>query len=189
MLRLSLKAGKAIFLAAAQQFNRDAAQKPLDSATYSAISRLEPSSNLGQKGPFPCLGNVYSLSPRLAVISGSLSDRMCSGMPRTSITSAIVSRRPRPLIRLATRVAKALPGELVDHGQEPNLAAIMGLHLHKIVRPDMIAPLRSCRMQEPSWTTISLLAFVSWVLSDSHGARCVACDPRRQTIRPCSKGW
>ena len=50
MLRPSLKAGKAIFLAAVQQFSRDAAQKTLDPVTYSGISRVEPRSDLGQKG-------------------------------------------------------------------------------------------------------------------------------------------
>src|SRR5664279_150022 len=42
----------------------------------------------------------------LWVISRPLSERMCSGTPRMSITSAIVSRTPRLLIRRATRIAR-----------------------------------------------------------------------------------
>jgi hypothetical protein len=52
------------------------------------------------------------------VISAPLSDRMCSGTPLASITSAIVSVTPKLLIRRATRIARQLPCELVDQGQE-----------------------------------------------------------------------
>ena len=42
----------------------------------------------------------------LAVISGPLSDRMWSGTPLFSITSAKVSMTPKLLIRRATRIAR-----------------------------------------------------------------------------------
>ena len=45
----------------------------------------------------------------LAVISAPLSERMCSGTPLASITSAIVSMTPKLLIRRATRMARHSP--------------------------------------------------------------------------------
>lgn len=79
----------------------------------------------------------------LAVIYGALSDRICSGMSRTSMVSAIVSGTPRPLIRRVPRDWQAFPGELVDQRHQPHLVAIVGLGLDKVIGPDMIAPLRT----------------------------------------------
>jgi hypothetical protein len=42
----------------------------------------------------------------LAVISASLSDRMYSGAPLASITSAVVSMTPKALMRRATLIAR-----------------------------------------------------------------------------------
>jgi len=38
---------------------------------------------------------------------------------------------------------QALPSELVDQRHQPHLAAIVGLGLHKVIGPDMVAPLRA----------------------------------------------
>ena len=38
---------------------------------------------------------------------------------------------------------QAFAGILINQRHQPELAAIMGLGLYKVVRPDMIAPLRS----------------------------------------------
>ena len=37
---------------------------------------------------------------------------------------------------------QAFPGELIDQRHQPHLAAIMGLGLHEVIGPDMVAPLR-----------------------------------------------
>jgi pimeloyl-ACP methyl ester carboxylesterase len=49
---------------------------------------------------------VSQLRTAFAVISAPLSDRMCSGTPRMSMTSAMVSRTPKLLIRRATLMAR-----------------------------------------------------------------------------------
>lgn len=53
---------------------------------------------------------------------------------------------------------QTFPGELVDQRHQPNLAAILGLGLHKVIGPDMVAPLRTqpdagavIQSQAPSW--------------------------------------
>jgi hypothetical protein len=46
-------AGKALLMPRRSVFGVGAAQKPPESAIYRAISRLEPESNLGQKGAVP----------------------------------------------------------------------------------------------------------------------------------------
>ena len=38
---------------------------------------------------------------------------------------------------------QAFPGELVDQCHQPHLAAIVGLGLHKVIGPDMVAPFRT----------------------------------------------
>ena len=38
---------------------------------------------------------------------------------------------------------QAFPGELIDQRHQPHLAAILGLGLHKVIGPDMVAPLRT----------------------------------------------
>ena len=38
---------------------------------------------------------------------------------------------------------KAFSGELVDQRHQPHLAAILGLGLHEVIGPDMVAPLRA----------------------------------------------
>jgi hypothetical protein len=49
---------------------------------------------------------VSQLRTTLAAISAPLSDRMCAGTPRISMTSAIVSSKPKLLMRRATRMAR-----------------------------------------------------------------------------------
>jgi len=39
--------------------------------------------------------------------------------------------------------SQAFPGELVDQRHQPYLATIMGLGLHKVIGPDMVATLRT----------------------------------------------
>ena len=38
---------------------------------------------------------------------------------------------------------QTFPGELIDQRHQPYLAAILGLGLHKVIGPDMVAPLRT----------------------------------------------
>ena len=38
---------------------------------------------------------------------------------------------------------QTFPGELIDQRHQPHFAAIMGLGLHEVIGPDMIAPLRA----------------------------------------------
>jgi len=38
---------------------------------------------------------------------------------------------------------QTFPGELIDQRHQPHLAAIVGLGLHKVIGPDMVAPLRT----------------------------------------------
>jgi hypothetical protein len=54
---------------------------------------------------------------------------MCSGTPRISMTSAMVSSTQKLLIRRHPD-SLAFTSELVDHGHQPELAAIVGLGLH-----------------------------------------------------------
>ena len=86
---------------------------------------------------------VSQLRTTLAVISGPLSERMCSGMPRMSMASAMVSMHTEAVDPPRNPDGQAFAGELVDQRHQPDLAAIMGLGLDEVVGPDMIAPLRS----------------------------------------------
>ncbi len=61
--------------------------------------------------------------------------------------SAIVSTTSKLLIRHATRIGRAFPGELIDQSHQAELATVMGLRLDKIVAPDMIECCGVNRMQ------------------------------------------
>ena len=65
---------------------------------------------------------------------------MYSGIPRTA---AIVSNTPKAVDPLGNPDRQAFPGELINQRHQPYLAAIVGPGLHKVIGPDMVAPLRS----------------------------------------------
>ena len=71
-----------------------------------------------------------------AVISAPLSERMCSGTPRSSIASAIVSMTPKAVNATSHSDCQAFPGELVNQGHEPELSTIVGLRLNEVVAPE-----------------------------------------------------
>src|SRR5512142_2215796 len=84
---------------------------------------------------------VSQLRTTFAVISAPLSDRMCSGTPRMSMTSASL-KHTEAVDPACHADGQAFAGELVDQCHQAELAAIMGLSLNKVVGPDMIAPFR-----------------------------------------------
>jgi len=65
MLPPADRAGKALCLPQRSRFRPQQAQNPPKSAIYPAISRLEPSCDLGQKGALPVPGNmVVAVDPK-----------------------------------------------------------------------------------------------------------------------------
>ena len=77
-----------------------------------------------------------------ATNSGPLSDRMCSGIPRHSITSdnvSITSRLPHPSLHSDRQ---AFPPILVQQRQQPQRPSIVRSGANKVIAPYVVAPLR-----------------------------------------------
>ena len=77
----------------------------------------------------------------LAVNSGPLSERMCSGTPLAVISSARVSITSGDRMLRPARMARQLPGVLFDDGQQPHWPAVPGPQLHEVISPNMVFPL------------------------------------------------